>query len=99
MTVHDRGGQPGAGLIGRSEHRLADWELLTDALLQVLARRRFLRVDEHRRAIESLSEKEYESFPYYGRWIAAIEKLLVEKGVLASEEIERKMAELAAHER
>ncbi len=96
MAVHDRGGRPGAGRIDRTEHQLSDWELLADALNAVLVRRRVYRVDEHRRAIESLRPEEYESFPYYGRWITATESLLVEKGILTREEIERKIAELDA---
>jgi len=32
-AVHDRGGWPSETPIDRSEHELADWELLTDALV------------------------------------------------------------------
>jgi len=37
-AVHDRGGWPTEAPIDRSEHELADWELLTDALLGALGR-------------------------------------------------------------
>ncbi|MCH7861695.1 MAG: nitrile hydratase subunit beta, partial [Proteobacteria bacterium] len=36
----------------------------------------------------------YESLSYYERWTAALEILMVEKDVLTSEEIDRKMAQL-----
>lgn len=93
MAVHDRGGKQ-AGPIDRSEHDLADWELLTDALNASLWRRRVYTVDEHRRAIEALPTAQYEALPYYGRWLAALEALLIEKGVLSREELDRKAVSL-----
>lgn len=97
MSVHDRGGKP-AGPIDRTEHELSDWELTTDAIVSTLARKRVITIDEHRRSIESLGAAEYESFPYYGRWLTAVERLLVERGDLAPGEVERKVAELDAHD-
>ncbi|HET7875442.1 MAG TPA: hypothetical protein VFN71_07935 [Methylomirabilota bacterium] len=94
--VHDRGGWPGAGAIDRREHDYQDWELHTDALLSVLSSpaRQVMRVDELRRAIESIPPGQYETFTYYERWLHAIEAIMVEKGILTREEIARKMAEL-----
>ena len=34
--VHDRGGVPTDAKIDRSEHSLADWEVLTDAMVGAL---------------------------------------------------------------
>ncbi|MGH3108936.1 MAG: hypothetical protein ACRDN7_10085, partial [Rubrobacter sp.] len=48
--------------------------------------------DELRRAIESLED--YRDLSYYERWVAATEKLLVEKGVLTSAEIDERAAEI-----
>lgn len=93
--AHDRGGRP-AGPIDRSEHELADWEILTDALNVTLTRKRVYRVDEHRRAIESITPERYERLAYYERWLTATEKLLVEKGIVTSEEIEAKARSLEA---
>ena len=92
--VHDRGGWPTDEPIDRSEHAHADWELRVDALHQVLGRKGLRSTDEMRRAIESLPPEEYESIGYYERWTAALEILLVEKGILTTEEIDRKMAQL-----
>jgi len=94
-AVHDRGGWPLDEPIVRSEHALADWELLVDALMQSLGRNGVMGVDELRRGIESMPPAEYESAGYYERWIWSIEHLLVEKGVVATSEIEQKLAERA----
>lgn len=91
--VHDRGGWPTDEPIDRAEHVHADWELRVDALHQVLGRKGLRSTDEMRRAIESLPPEEYESIGYYERWTAALEILLVEKGILTTEEIDRKMAQ------
>ena len=94
--VHDRGGWPGAGPINKAEHDLSMWEKRTDALLVLLANpeKRVIRVDELRRAIESLAPGEYERLSYYERWITAIEALVIEKGILTREEIDRKAEEV-----
>lgn len=93
--VHDRGGWPDAGPIDKSEHDCSLWEKRTDALLMLLVSptKRLLRVDELRRAIESLPLDAYEKLKYYERWITAIEALMVEKGILTQEEIDRKAEE------
>ncbi|MBI3247156.1 MAG: nitrile hydratase subunit beta [Deltaproteobacteria bacterium] len=93
--VHDRGGWPGAGPINQAGHDLSMWEQRTDALLVLLSSptKQLIRVDELRRAIESLPPDAYEKLSYYERWISAIETLLVEKGVLTKEEIDRKADE------
>ena len=94
--IHDRGGWPTAGPINQAEHDLSMWEKRTDALVMLLASpsKRVLRVDELRRAIESLAPEAYERLSYYERWISAIEALLIEKGILTGEEIDRKAESL-----
>ena len=86
-AVHDRGGWPTDAPIDRSEHDLADWELLTDALVHVLAGKGLMNVDELRRGIESMPPDEYERASYYERWLYSIETILTEKGVLAPGEL------------
>ncbi|MBI2152963.1 MAG: nitrile hydratase subunit beta [Candidatus Rokubacteria bacterium] len=96
--VHDRGGRPGAGPVDKSEHDLSWWEKRTDAIAMLLMspQKRVMRVDELRRAIESMEPAAYEKSKYYERWLHAVETIMVEKGVLTREEIERKVKELAA---
>ena len=93
--VHDRGGWTDAGPINKAEHNSALWEKRTDALLMLLASpaKKVLRVDELRRAIESLPPEAYERMSYYERWISAIETLVIEKGILTKEEIDKKAEE------
>jgi nitrile hydratase len=89
--VHDRGGWPTDAPIDRSERQLADWELLTDALVGALVSRGLMNVDELRRGIESMPAAEYEQALYYERWLYSIETILAEKGLLASGELDRRL--------
>ena len=96
--IHDRGGWPDADPINKTEHDLAMWEKRTDALLVLLSSpdTKLIRVDELRRAIESLPPDAYERLSYYERWITAIETLMLEKEVFSKEELEQKMQEIEA---
>jgi len=91
--VHDRGGVPDAGPIDRSEHEYSMGEKRTDAMLRCLWERGILNVDEHRRAIESIEPSAYETLSYYERWLVALERLLIEKGILTRAEIDRMVEE------
>jgi hypothetical protein len=91
-AVHDRGAWPADTPIDRSEHELADWELLTDALVSALSREGLMNVDEMRRGIESMPPDEYERASYYERWLFAAETILVEKGVLVPGELGQRLA-------
>jgi Nitrile hydratase beta subunit len=95
--VHDRGGWPDAGPVDRAGHDYAMWEKRTDAMLRILTRdRHLIRVDELRRAIESIPPKDYETMTYYERWITAIETLIIEKGLLTRAEIDNRVATIEA---
>ena len=96
-AIHDMGGRPNEDPIDRSEHILMDWERRTNALVGVLRERRLINTDELRRGIEEIPPREYESLTYYERWSASVERLLVEKGLLTTEEIDARAAGL--HER
>jgi hypothetical protein len=90
-AVHDRGGWPCDAAIDRSEHQLADWELLTDGLVGALGREGVMNVDELRRGIESMPPEEYERASYYERWLYSLETVLTEKGILAPGELDRRL--------
>jgi nitrile hydratase len=90
-AVHDRGGVPTDEPIDRTEHELADWELLTDALVGALGGAGVMNVDELRRGIESMPPGEYEQASYYERWLFSAETNLVDKGVLAPGELEARL--------
>ena len=90
---HDMGGLP-AGPVDRSEHQYADWERRVDAMAVVLQRKRRLTVDERRRAIETLTPEAYDRLAYYERWVVALGQTLIQRGVLTSAELARKMLEI-----
>lgn len=94
---HDMGGNP-AGDIDLSGHALEPWQKQVHAMRQVLGdeKRRLLRVDELRRAIEDLPPDQYNSLEYFDRWVRAVRTILVEKGVLTNAEINERMAALRA---
>jgi hypothetical protein len=96
---HDLGGRP-AGPIDCSERTLEPWEKRVDAMVRLLSDpgRTVIRVDELRRAIEGLGASEYERLDYYGRWIAAVANLLIEKGVLTTQELGRRLEEVRSRE-
>ena len=89
--AHDMGGSPG-GPIDRGQHEVEDWERLADAINGALGAKGLQSTDELRRAIESLEN--YRDLSYYERWVAATENLLVENGVLSSDEIDERAAEI-----
>ena len=94
---HDMGGQP-AGPIDRNEHVKQAWEKRVDALARLLSQKKLRRVDEARRAIEALPPDAYDRMSYYVRWMAATAQLLLERGVITSDELGRKMEEVRARE-
>ena len=93
-AVHDRGGWPDDTPIDRTEHEYSDWERRVDAVHQVLGAQGIRTTDEMRRAIESLPPEQYETLSYYEKWTAALEILLIEKGILTAAEIDGKVGEL-----
>ncbi len=92
--VHDRGGWPNDDSVDHSEHEMEEWERQVDALNGVLGDKGLKNTDQLRRAIESLDLTTYESLAYYEKWTAAMEMLLVEQGVMTTEEIDAKVAAL-----
>jgi hypothetical protein len=93
---HDYGGRPGMGPVVPSDHDLADWEMLTEAVGGALGKRKIRDTDEQRRTREEMDEDLYKSVTYYERRVIGNELILQEKGILTREEIDRKVAELEA---
>jgi len=92
QAVQDRGGWPTDAPIDRTEHELADWEVLMDAIVGALSRRSVMNVDELRRGIEGMDLGAYEAVSYYERWLFATETILTEKGVLSPGELDARVA-------
>lgn len=91
------GGLP-AGKVEPTEHDCADWELRVDALRLLLSgikgRRKLMTVDELRKNIESLPPDAYDRMAYYERWVVSITQTMIQRGVITTEELGRKMAEI-----
>jgi hypothetical protein len=84
--VNDIGGQAGFGPVPVRDNGdppfHADWEARVYALVKVLQRRGLFNDDALRDAIERLPPGEYLAASYYERWLAAVEVLMAEKGLL-----------------
>ncbi len=93
---HDLGGQP-AGSIDRSEHEAKPWQNLVTALMYLLRDHCHLaKTDEMRRAIEDMEPQDYRRLGYFDKWAVGISTLVVEKGLMTAEEIERRAVDITA---
>jgi nitrile hydratase len=82
--IHDLGGMQGFGpvVVERDEPVFhAPWEGRVFALPGFLIARGFVTVDAFRHAIERLPPAVYLTAGYYGRWLAALERLVIETGI------------------
>jgi hypothetical protein len=94
---HDMGGLP-AGKVQREEHGYDEWERRVDALLLLCVgltgKKRLMTVDELRKNIESLPPETYDRTGYYEKWIMSLTQTLIQRGVITTAELARKMAEV-----
>jgi hypothetical protein len=56
--------------------------------------KRLITVDELRKNIEALPPDAYDNLNYYDRWVSSITQTLIQRGVITTEELARKMAEV-----
>jgi uncharacterized Zn finger protein len=87
------GGLP-AGRVERTEHDYADWERRVDALAVLMNRR--ITVDERRKNIEALPPQDYDAMSYYERWVVSLGQALIQRGIITTEELGRKMEEVCS---
>jgi hypothetical protein len=91
------GGLP-AGKVEKTEHDYAEWERRVDALMVLLSgvkgARKLMTVDELRKNIEAIGPQAYDEMSYYERWITSITQTLIQRGVITTEELARKMQEV-----
>jgi hypothetical protein len=94
---HDMGGQP-AGKVEPTEHDYAEWERRVDALMVLLSGvhggRKRMTVDELRKNIEALPPDAYDRMSYYERWVTSITQTMIQRGVITTEELGRRMEEV-----
>ena len=89
--INDLGGTEGFGPIDTSESSEpfhADWEARVYALVFALLGKGLYNIDEFRDAIERLPPARYLEASYYEKWLAAIERLVVERGVVDRDAVE-----------
>lgn len=86
------GGLP-AGKVEPTERDYADWERRVDAMSMLMGAKG-VTVDERRRNIEMLPPEAYDRMTYYERWIAALTQSLIQRGIITTAELARKMAEI-----
>jgi hypothetical protein len=55
-------------------------------------------VDELRKNIEMLPPDAYDRMSYYERWVTSITQIMIQRGVITTEELGRKMAEIRERE-
>jgi len=89
---HDMGGLP-AGKLEPTEHDSAEWERRVDALVTLLRQDR-ITVDELRKNIEAIAPEAYDRMSYYERWITSLTQTLIQRGLITTEELGRKMEEV-----
>jgi len=90
---HDMGGLP-AGKVERTEHDYPQWERRVDAMVQLLRGGGKITVDELRKNIEGLPPQAYDQLSYYEKWISSLTQTLIQRGVITTEELGRKMEEV-----
>jgi Nitrile hydratase beta subunit len=96
--AHDLGGQP-AGAIerGEHEHEAEAWQNLVTALMYLLRDRCHLaKTDEMRRTVEDMNPADYRRLGYLDKWAVGVSGLVVEKGLMSRDEIERRVAGISA---
>jgi hypothetical protein len=64
-----------------------------------LTARSAITVDEVRNGVESLGADAYERLTYYERWIFSITRALVARGVITTDELGRRMADVSQRAR
>jgi hypothetical protein len=98
---HDMGGLR-AGPVELAEHDYADWERRVDALMVLLSGirggTRRMTVDELRKNVEAIGPEAYDRMSYYERWVTSITQTMIQRGVITTEELGRKMEEVKRRE-
>jgi hypothetical protein len=88
------GGLP-AGKVEQGEHDYAEWERRVDAMVQLLRLGGKITVDEVRKNIEGLPHEAYDNLSYYEKWISSLTQTLIQRGVISTDELGKKMEEVA----
>ncbi len=92
--IHDLGGKQGFGRVEREENEPVfhgRWEAVTYTITMALRRAaKVQNADQFRHSIERIEPVAYLTHGYYGRWLGGLETLLVEGGVITTEELNQR---------
>lgn len=91
--MHDLGGKQGFGRVRYSPRATPfhePWEKRVNALYSLGVKLGIFNMDEYRHAIERMEPRHYLTASYYERSLTSLATLLVEKGVVSKEELERR---------
>ncbi|WP_108659228.1 SH3-like domain-containing protein [Acuticoccus kandeliae] len=99
QRVNDLGGLT-AGPVDRDEHGVSFFEKRVDALVMLMVSPSIgaFRVDALRRAVEANSAEAYTTLDYYVKWLNALSELLIEQEVIDRDELDARIATIAAAE-
>ena len=94
---HDIGGET-AGPIPKVELPWLHWEKQVEAIRNLLGdgTRQMISLDEMRRGFESFGEEKYKALSFYRRRLQAMTDILVEKGVISQDELDRAIDKVRA---
>ena len=84
--LNDVGGMHGFGPIDTEDDATTfhhEWEARVFAINRLLLKAGVYNLDEFRDAIERMEPARYLAASYYERWLAGVERLLHEKGIIA----------------
>jgi len=93
--IHDMGGMHGFGAVPVEVNEPvfhAPWESRVLGMVYQVVGAGWSNVDTFRHAIERLAPATYLGAGYYGRWLRALETVLVEAGLLGRGEVEARIA-------
>ncbi len=98
--IHDLGGKQGFGHVEREENEPVfhgRWEASMYSIAMAIRRAsKVQNADQFRHAIERIDPVAYLTDGYYGRWLGGLETLLVEAGVISTEELTERAVSLGA---
>lgn len=91
--VHDLGGKSGFGPVPADDNAIfhADWERRAFAVSQLAQIAAGFNTDAFRHGVEREDPDLYLQIPYFDKWIRNGERMLVEGGVLAADEVSARM--------
>jgi nitrile hydratase subunit beta len=93
--IHDLGGMHGFGRVAVEPDEPvfhARWEGRVMGMVYQIVGFGWVTIDAFRHGIERVDPVSYLTLGYYGRWLASLERVLVERGVLAPDEVTARVA-------